>query len=109
LAILFIPFGFDPKDFYIIWLSNNMDLSVPDEGYSRNVPDEGYSRNVPDEGYSRNVPEEGYSRNVPDEGYSRNESSALNLSTFLVRTKVDIHVFIIYVFINIKSKDNFPF
>jgi hypothetical protein len=26
-----------------------------------------------------------------------------------VRTKVDIHVFIIYVFINIKSKDNFPF
>jgi hypothetical protein len=82
LAILFIPFGFDPKDFYIIWLSNNMDLSVPDEGYSRNVP---------------------------DEGYSRNESSALNLSTFLVRTKVDIHVFIIYVFINIKSKDNFPF
>jgi hypothetical protein len=77
--------------------NKNVDINfsaVPDEGYSRNVSDEGYSGNVSDEGYSRNVSDEGYSRNVPDEGYSRNESSALNLSTFLVRTKVDINVFI---------------
>jgi hypothetical protein len=40
------------KDFNIIWLLNILDMSVPDEGYSRNVPDEGYSRNVPDEAYS---------------------------------------------------------
>jgi hypothetical protein len=34
-AILFKPFGFlAPKDFYIIWLSNILTLSVPDEGYS---------------------------------------------------------------------------
>jgi hypothetical protein len=26
-----------PKDFKIIWLSNILALSVPDEGYSRNV------------------------------------------------------------------------
>ena len=32
------------KDFYIIWHSTLLDMSVPDEGYSSNVPDEGYSR-----------------------------------------------------------------
>ena len=31
---------------YIIWLSDNLSLSVPDEGGSRNVPDEGGSRNT---------------------------------------------------------------
>jgi hypothetical protein len=35
------------KDFLVIWLSNILSLSVPDEGYY--VPDEGYY--VPDEGY----------------------------------------------------------
>ena len=38
LAILFRPFGFlAPKGFKIIWLSNILDLSVPDEGYCRNA------------------------------------------------------------------------
>jgi hypothetical protein len=56
LAILFIPFGIGaPRHLDIVWISNLLILSEPDEGYSRNVPDEGYSRNVPDEGYSRNV------------------------------------------------------
>jgi hypothetical protein len=27
-----------PKTFKIIWLSNILNLSVPDEGYSKNVP-----------------------------------------------------------------------
>jgi hypothetical protein len=36
LDILFKPFGFPaPKDFTIIWLSNILYLSVPDEGFSR--------------------------------------------------------------------------
>jgi hypothetical protein len=50
----------------MIWLSNLLIMSVPDEGYS-SVPDEGYS-SVPDEGYS----------SVPDEGYTRNVSYSLN-------------------------------
>jgi hypothetical protein len=39
LVILFRSFGLlklAPKDFKIIWLSDIMVLSVPDEGYSRN-------------------------------------------------------------------------
>jgi hypothetical protein len=49
---MFRSFNFlAPKYFKIVWLSNILALSVPDEGYSRNVHDEGYSRNVPDEGY----------------------------------------------------------
>jgi hypothetical protein len=33
-----MPFDFlAPKDFKIIWLSNILGLSVPDEGYSKNV------------------------------------------------------------------------
>jgi hypothetical protein len=71
LANLFRPFGFIAPKNYLAFLF--FDLSIPDEGYSRNmlcaVPDEGYSRNmlcaVPDEGYSRNM-----LCAVPDEGYS---------------------------------------
>jgi hypothetical protein len=39
LAALLRPFGFIPTKYFvlIIWLSNIMALSVPDEGYSRNV------------------------------------------------------------------------
>jgi hypothetical protein len=105
LANLFRPFGFIAPKNYLAFLF--FDLSIPDEGYSRNmlcaVPDEGYSRNmlcaVPDEGYSRNmlcaVPDEGYSRNmlcaVPDEGYSRNMLCTLNLiSTFLFQMCLEI-------------------
>jgi len=37
-AILFRSFGFlAPKDLKIIWFSNILALSVPDEGYSRNA------------------------------------------------------------------------
>jgi hypothetical protein len=37
-AILFMPFDFHaPKYFKIIWLSNRLTLSVPDEDYPRNV------------------------------------------------------------------------
>ena len=37
-AILFRPFGlFAPKIFEIIWFSNLLTLSIPNEGYSRNV------------------------------------------------------------------------
>jgi hypothetical protein len=33
-----MPFDFvAPKDFKIIWLSNILNLSVPDEGYNRNA------------------------------------------------------------------------
>ena len=47
-----MPFGLlDPKDFYIIWLSNLLIISVPVEGYSNLMiisvqSVEGYSRNV---------------------------------------------------------------
>ena len=76
---------FAHKTFKIIWFSNFLTLSVPDEGYYSNVSDEGYYSNVPDEGYYSNVPDEGYYSNVPDEGYYRNTSCALNLiSTFLL-------------------------
>jgi len=35
LAIMFRPFGFlAPKDLYIIWFSDSLVSSVPDEGYS---------------------------------------------------------------------------
>jgi hypothetical protein len=38
VAVLFKSFGFIvPKDILIIWLSNIMILSVPDEDYSRNT------------------------------------------------------------------------
>jgi hypothetical protein len=103
VRVTLVYFGcsvFDPsvscsQNVWIIWLSNLLTLSVPDEGYSNlltlSVPDEGYSNlltlSVPDEGYSNlltlSVPDEGYSRNmlcaVPDEGYSRNVSCTLNL------------------------------
>jgi hypothetical protein len=78
----------DPKDFYIIWLSNLMIISVPVEGYSNlmiiSVPVEGYSNRL-----IISVPVEGYSNrliiSVPVEGYSRNVSCALNLiSTFVI-------------------------
>ena len=48
LANLFRPFGFIAPKNYLAFLF--FDLSIPDEGYSRNmlcaVPDEGYSRNM---------------------------------------------------------------
>jgi hypothetical protein len=38
LTILFRFFGlFAPKNFHIIYLSNILSISVPDEGYFRNV------------------------------------------------------------------------
>jgi hypothetical protein len=93
LANLFRPFGFIAPKNYLAFLF--FDLSIPDEGYSRNmlcaVPDEGYSRNmlcaVPDEGYSRNM-----LCAVPDEGYSRNMLCTLNLiSTFLFQMCLEIN------------------
>jgi len=37
MAVLFMPFGFlGPKDLKIIWLSNILALSVPDQGNYRN-------------------------------------------------------------------------
>jgi hypothetical protein len=58
LAILFRPFT--PNDFYIIWLSILLIISIPDDGYYRNIPDDGYYRNIPDDGYYRNIPDDGY-------------------------------------------------
>jgi hypothetical protein len=38
LAILVRPLGLHaPKDFYIIWISILLNMSSPDEGYSRNA------------------------------------------------------------------------
>jgi hypothetical protein len=61
LAILFSLFSlFAPKDFWIVWLTNLLIMSIPDECYSNllimSIPDECYSNllimSVPDECYS---------------------------------------------------------
>jgi hypothetical protein len=80
LANLFRPFGFIAPKNYLAFLF--FDLSIPDEGYSRNM-----LCAVPDEGYSRNM-----LCAVPDEGYSRNMLCTLNLiSTFLFQMCLEIN------------------
>ena len=110
---MFRSFNFlAPKYFKIVWLSNILALSVPDEGYSRNVHDEGYSRNVPDEGYwtyLMKVIERTWWRllNVPDEGYWTYWWRLFQKR--IVRIQFDIYIFImtivtIYKILNLKIK-----